>query len=360
MVNPEPSVQDIVSFLDAEQLDRLLPDSNQPGQWRFAGCQLIRAQLRGDDNARLLQLQSRVALQDWQGKNVLQLDITLHSAAWLHADNWPPLLDRLAIDSGQLTAGKSRLQYQIVALDAQSANVNGDSFWQKYLFPDNQKLIVDTLPAVSPAPLATQLCQQLQQWLQQQLAVDTVDGALECVKTGPVGAFGPVETQLLKRSNQTDLQADVCCLAKIDNATQAGPEAAVYLTLYGERFGSWLLHRRTAVTIKPRRNDAKAVTEYRYELLVAQSAEALIAQAGLGDLEKALFQQAAVLPYDRLYADGDADSVSTKTPAVLDLSSVPARNQRYLQSLFSMTQSGSLNTADLDLVHRLARHLAKK
>ena len=87
-----------------------------------------------------------------------------------------------------------------------------------------------------------------------------------------------------------------------------------------------------------------------------------MALAGLGRTEKALFREAGVLPTrdlrDHYEAGGVAAMDDRSAQAVL--SQLDPRSRRSLEAILLLAREHSISSADLDVLLRVARQMAKK
>lgn len=250
--------------------------------------------------------------------------------------------------------------------------IKGDGGWQQYLPPG--------VPAASGArrrdaprrPLAERLAHALSAWLEDPVPLASLQSAREYACYGPLGHFGPVEAWVLERSGQTDLAVDATPLGCADDRPETGGEPATLLSLYGERFGTWLLHRQHVQHLKPPHKAAPAPRQVTAEVLIAPTAEALMAQCDLTPAEKRLFRQAGILPHATLWPAREAwhsEGPACDTPGVdthalapgtaLDLSRIPDRPRKHLHAIAELAEQGRLDAGDTELLLRTARQLGK-
>lgn len=200
----------------------------------------------------------------------------------------------------------------------------------------------------------------LVEWIRGGAKIGTVPGALEWLEKGPVGHFGPVEPRVLSRSGQADLSADVTPLGEANDTSDAEGDGSCFLSLYGDRHGLLLLHRSA---VAAGRTSAKQTQRAPHrEVLVARSADELIAAAGLGVVEKRLFRAAGLLDPVPLWTEmgREGDPAATPDPTtVLDLAELPDRSRQAFKAIHAFAQQGKLGAADIDLLLKMARHLAR-
>ncbi|WP_162472919.1 hypothetical protein [Methylotuvimicrobium alcaliphilum] len=324
----------------------------------------------------------------------LGLHLTLVSNSWATIGDWPPslplaesdgLFDERAVEcstmvfSGSMApddaasgaTGQEAVTYTLHKID--HVMLSSDMPWLRLLHsagksqsPACAKLT--SLPSGEASlPLADALRQTLLDWLySQQLTYR--EGLVNWIATGPIGHFGSVETRVLERTGQADLQVDVTCLAQVRQANNPDiPETC--LTLYGERLGTWLLHRnQPKVTKVVNKESQQLLVNEHQEVLIADRLEDLIQQTGLGPLEKRLFKQAKLLPPERLWHTPSLETNQTpehtcvkRQPeeATLNLSGLDARSRSSLTQLFKWAQQGQLTYLNLDLLYKVARQLSK-
>lgn len=315
--------------------------SCQPGDdWRVVHLAPEALEVEGRGDLRRLRL--RVVVYLAAGDAVTELRLRLTGDAWKPPHPMPPGCGDLPVEVAQ--ARPDGLAYAPDELAARPAESAG---WLGYLASEDEADLPDD------AALGERVAMALSHWLVNALAIDTPEGAWVFAMNGPVGYFGPVEPCVLERSNQADLAVDVTRLAEADDRDLM-EEGGYFLTLYGERHGLWLLHRRQAVIAKSPRKSVPG--SLNCEVLVAESAAALIAIAGMGRVEKRLFHAAGVLPHATLW--GASPGTADPTTA-LDLAGLAERPRRHLQDIAALAWQGKLAAADIDLLFRTARHLAR-
>ena len=289
----------------------------------------------------------------------------LVSEAWAAQGGMPPVT-LSAEDLAPEVEGRADtpLAFTFVVASPPRA-MGGDPHWLRFLSPgpETTTLADDGPSAVAGGEMAfveEALPGALANWLRDFPAA-TVGEAVSSAVDGPVGHFGPVESRVLRRTGQANLAVDVTLLGKADNADEMDGAATRGLSLYGERFGQWLLHRWQ---LQPVRSGSKKAPSQRvtHDVVVAPSAERLVEQAGLDDLEKGLFERVGILPPVPLWLDAaegnetDGDSVAA---TVVDLSGLADRPRRHLQALISLARQGKLDGSDTDFLLRAGRHLAR-
>lgn len=290
----------------------------------------------------------------------------LLSEAWAPLGPLPPVGRCQAELAPTVMEGATAALSYTLAVHAPPLRTRGDQQWLKYLQPQT---MLTTAEEATPDPLEEMIRRALQAWLTHSFPVATVGEAIEASRHGPIGHFGPVESRVLERSGQADLAVDATFLGEADDTAEQGGKATFTLTLYGERFGRWLLHRRTTRPVKnPPKNASVPPCLLVHEVVIAEGAEQLIDQAGLGAVEKRLFQRVNILPHATLWPDCDAQSSeasatesssATATTTELNLSGVPDRPRRHLQAIALLAQQGRLDATDVDLLLKTARQLSK-
>ena len=321
--------------------------------------------VEGNDHARRLVLSVEGYVYPQQGK-ALRLQGELTSDAWAPRGPLPPV-GRMCADlvPTHNNDSEAELAYTFTLLKTPES-VDIRLPWMRFLAPGDPDQ-----PPVSDATdtFETALQQSLGRWLATRFRADTPEAAVKLACEGSLGQFGPVESRILPRTGLADLAVDVTLLSQVSG--QSGQESggnipSLGLALYGERFGHWVLHRHLE---QPLKSAAKEVVPVRVtdQVIIADSVESLIEQAGLADPEKRVFQLAGILPpvtlwsapcdlYDELAEQSDAGSaVST----AISLAAVPERPRRHLQSIVAMVQKGALDPTDVDLLWRTARQLAR-
>jgi hypothetical protein len=295
------------------------------------------------------------------------LRLRLLSDSWSQASAWPPRQLQAELQPSLAGQPREALNYQVSEVEPREDTGKGEGFWQAYLQPG--------APAALPGPSSDSgaldtardedLLESLVHWLTETLRVDTVGGALRCVEFGDVGVFGPVKRRVLERSGSADMEVEATLLGEASDAEDPGAQATLILELYGDRYGAWLLQRRRLLAANRRRPQGEAVAAYQCDVLVADSVEDLVQSAGLGPIEKQLFQAAGLLPNESFYehyrqsSDALDDGGAVPAAANVDLSKLPDRSQRYVQALLALAVTGKLSHADLDLLLRVARQLAQ-
>ncbi|MGM0632795.1 MAG: hypothetical protein ACQETO_06420 [Pseudomonadota bacterium] len=350
-------MSDLLNDPDRRRLCELLPEDGTSGPWTVSDIRLDRLRVMGNDRARALRLSVRLSLVGTAPEQQHHLCLCLDSDRWACAQPGPPV--HVPDGHGPVVPGEpdTRLTYSISDMRVSDVPEEQNRFWMKYIYPEvaHSGLVPD---GGRDDSLGDEILQRLSDWIGQTLRVDHVGGAVDCALTGPAGFFGPVEHQLLERSGQLDLEVDATRLAALDNDEDTGGEGTTFLTLYGERHGRWLLHRRTALVRKARRRENPPPTRFQCDVQVADSADEMITLAGLGDLQKRLFARADILPSARLQEDTPTEPA--KEPTSLDVSAIPERSRRYVQALVGMAQQGQLTSGDLDVILRLARHVGRR
>ncbi|CCE22677.1 protein of unknown function [Methylotuvimicrobium alcaliphilum 20Z] len=389
-----PSSHCSVLRLDEEFLASCLPSVSLTSRVTSGQVTPIRFRLLGQGCSRILQLDMAVDLLPDDAISPLGLHLTLVSNSWATIGDWPPslplaesdgLFDERAVEcstmvfSGSMApddaasgaTGQEAVTYTLHKID--HVMLSSDMPWLRLLHsagksqsPACAKLT--SLPSGEASlPLADALRQTLLDWLySQQLTYR--EGLVNWIATGPIGHFGSVETRVLERTGQADLQVDVTCLAQVRQANNPDiPETC--LTLYGERLGTWLLHRnQPKVTKVVNKESQQLLVNEHQEVLIADRLEDLIQQTGLGPLEKRLFKQAKLLPPERLWHTPSLETNQTpehtcvkRQPeeATLNLSGLDARSRSSLTQLFKWAQQGQLTYLNLDLLYKVARQLSK-
>lgn len=305
-----------------------------------------------------------------------RLHATLASDCWAVERSLPPVGqpdDTLEVSESSTSTGRDAALGYTVALSQPPMAIKGDSGWLQYL-PQEMAHAPGASRKGDSATLAERLADVLSTWLTESFPVTTVESACEAACHGPVGHFGPVEAYVLERSGQADLAVDATLLGHSDDRDEAGGEPTTLLSLYGERFGTWLLHRQRIQYLKPPRKDAPVPRQVTAEVVIAPTADALMAQCALTTAEKRLFQQAGILPHATLWpaqdnpvpedredeTPGSRESGSTAPPSTaLDLSRVPDRLRKHLQAITQLAEQGKLDATDTDLLLKTARQFSK-
>ncbi|WP_404298467.1 hypothetical protein [Halomonas sp.] len=353
-------------ILDATTLEILavaLPDAGTTRHWQVGHIAPMSLRVEGNKQARRLLLVVDIYLMSVEEAAPLKLRGQLVSAAWSPLASMPPAHQLADIVPEVAPVAKARLDVTLAAM-SQPIPISDERSWLQFLSPAKAMATHDEEASVS-APLVESLPQALKEWLTHVLPATTVAEAIDLALHGPVGYFGPVEPRVLERSGQADLAVDATWLGEADNGAQQGGQTTSILTLYGERHGNWLLHRRNALPTKARNKQETPPLSWTCEVLVTASAKQLVELAGLGTLEKRLFQQAGVLPHARLWPDGedcesDRDAgADVAGSTFLDLSQLADRPRRHLQAIVSLAQEDKLSPQAIDLLLRVARQLAK-
>lgn len=292
----------------------------------------------------------------------------LVSNAWVPTGALPPVVrpdDSLTATSPN--SSDAELDYSFT-LTQSPVRVSGAAAWLKYLQPATPSVArAPDTHSVGPPTLTTALPRALQDWLTDSFPAATVAAACETACHGPVGHFGPVESYVLERSGQADLAIEATLLGSTDDALETGGEASTSLSLYGERFGLWLLQRRSVKVLKLLRQGARALRQAHSMVAIAHTAEALIAQSELSPMEKRLFQAVGILPHATLWSKAPATGANAENASAsesaavttLDLSDVPDRSRRHLQAITQLAQQGKLDATDTDLLLKTARQMSK-
>ena len=300
----------------------------------------------------------------------------LVSSAWVPQHTVPPVGQQdEAIDASitdVTTASAAEVTYT-VTLTQPPLQIKGDTAWLKYL-PPSTAGEAEQGETANDITLTDKLCHAFSDWLTETLPVSTVEAACETACHGPVGHFGAVEPYVLERSGQADLAVDATLLGRADDSPNTGSEPTTQLFLYGERFGTWLLHRQRTQILKPPHKDAPAPKQVTSEVVIAPTADALIQQCDLTPTEKRLFQQVGILPPATLWPAQDIVTPQEATPdntvittdgtasapsTALDLSGVPDRPRKHLQAITQLAEQGKLDATDTDLLLKTARQLSK-
>lgn len=349
-----------------------LPDAWDSPNWRVGYISPASLTVEGNDRLRRLRIGVEFFLLAHEEATPCRLRGELVSSSWSPLAPLPPVQQHLAGEAPDLPDDVScPLSYVLAGLGA-PVRVNGDQSWLKYLHPI-QAMAGSTEVACEPLPLAEALPEALAEWLTNDFPVATLGAAIDTAMRGPVGHFGPLESHVLERSGQQDLAIEATWLGEVDNAVEQGGQASLSLTLFGERFGAWVLCRRSMQPVKARPKQEPAPPPlFTHEVLVAETGDALIEQAGLGPLEKRLFQQVGILPHARLWHEADdseeveladesraAEAGKLKPDTSLDLSAVPDRGRRHLQAIAALARQGKLAPSDTDLLLKLARQLSR-
>lgn len=240
--------------------------------------------------------------------------------------------------------------------------------WMKFLQPLHRD---DDIEQASPAlPPPEALTTALQHWLHRRFGLSTLSQAIDIARQGAFGQFGAVEPVVLPRSEQPDLQLDATLLGRTDNSheVEGAHLPVVSLALYGERYGRWVLHRRTLHPLKAIPKNI-ALSRIRDEVIVTDSSDSLLQQVGLDDTAKRLFQLCGLLPHTTLWyddpamqtemSDEPAEGASAPVPAP-NLSALPDKARRQLQAILSLAQTGTLDSSDIEILWRNARHLGRR
>ncbi|TQE92852.1 MAG: hypothetical protein FKY71_18920 [Spiribacter salinus] len=319
------------------------------------------------------------ALSDDSGsyRPAWRLQGQLASTAWIPSSSWPPVSQPDETIEAAITdvaeASAVDLAYQLT-LTQPPIQIKEDTAWLKYL-PPGPAREADHGNIVDGTTLTDKLCDALNDWLTETFPVSTVEATGETACHGSVGHFGPVEPYVLERSGQADLAVDATLLGRADDSPNTGSEPTTQLFLYGERFGTWVLHRQRTQILKPPHKDAPAPKQVTSEVVIAPTADALIQQCDLTPTEKRLFEQVGILPPATLWpaqgiatpqeatpdintvitSDGTASAPST----ALDLSGVPDRPRKHLQAITQLAEQGKLDATDTDLLLKTARQLSK-
>lgn len=349
-----------------------LPDTWESPGWRVGHIAPVRLSVEGNAALRRLRIGVDLYLIAEGDTLPVRLRGQLVSTSWAPLAALPPVLqsipgetpDSPAVATGPLTYRLSRLGAPV--------RVSGERSWLQYLYPASA-LATSQEPASEPAPLVESLRLALCEWLTHDFPVATVGEAIETAMQGPVGHFGPLDSRVLERSGQSDLAVEATWLGEADNTAEQGGRPTLGLTLYGERFGTWLLHRCSMQAVKARPKQEPAPSPlYHHEVLMAETSSALMEQAGLGPVEKRLFQQAGLLPHARLWQGVESDASAEQgaegsrqedPPAgdtALDLSGVPDRPRRHLQAIATLAGQGKLGPVETDLLLKLARQLSRR
>ncbi|MFP4263539.1 MAG: hypothetical protein ACLFRS_09290 [Halomonas sp.] len=348
---------------DLLRLEDILHKLRSPARWQIEHLVLQKLQREGDAQTCRLGLWVSVYLHERQEDQRAQLDLQLTSTPWQ-----PPV--ELSASVGDVPSDTGSA-WSPELLQAEVYYSLGDL----RLRPEGHPRAVGWLPFVEmpsawrraadrQQTLSSQLEVALRVWLHDVLSLSTVAGIQEALLSGPVGHFGPLETCLLERSGQADLAVDATLLGSADDSDLCVGEATTFLDLYGERFGLWLLHRRTCKLLKPPRKDAPAPRQWHCSVLVGHTAEALIAQTELTETEKHLFQSAGILPHATLWpsrpsAERSGQDSTSRQSTLLDLSHVPDRPRRHLQAIAQLAQQRRLDASDIELLLKMARQLGK-
>lgn len=333
-------------------------------KWQLEHIALSRLRSAEQSSMRYLILHVDVFLLDLTSQRHAQLCLTLSSDAWQPTHPLPSApVDESAPDI--TPCRDSSLRYRLRSVVAKPQAHPRATAWLHYMHLPSKH------DACGQETVSQYISLQIGNWLQNSLNVTSVAGAEAALLTGAVGYFGPVEAYVLERSAQADLAVDATLLGSADDADENGGEPAVFLTLYGERFGHWLLHRRTVKVVKPTRKDLPPTHHWHSSVVIANTSDMLIAQCELTASEKRLFQSAGLLPHATLWphesniSPGNVqESASTQTePAVastaLNLSDVADRPRRHLLALVQLVQQGKLDATDTDLLLKTARQLSK-
>lgn len=353
---------------DIEQALEKLPISDG---WRVEHLALKQLQREGNASASRLLLWVAVYLHDPAAGQRAQLDLTLASSRWRPSHLLPPFGAEPSFSDEEraaaVAASSAPLCFTLTGIRPRPAS-DSRATWLHYLdTPGGWRHTVH-----SDQPLTNQLAGILNAWLRDVLALDTAAGAQEALLEGPVGHFGALESCVLERSGQADLAVEATLLGSADDGPEHGGEASIFLDLYGERLGLWLLHRRTLQPSKVAKREGAVPRQWHCTVLIAATAEALVAQTELTPAEKRLFHGAGVLPHATLWperssvsagdgpvqdqATGAAGSAAT---TALDLSAIADRPRRHLQAIAQLAQRGELDATDVDLLLKMSRQLAK-
>lgn len=338
---------DDVRFED--HVSGLLPDEG----WRIGDMALERLVVEGNEHARRLRLWVDVALSGGAPTRQVQLRLTVCSEAWAADSRLPPVHVREIFEPEVAADASVPLGYWITGLTRVEPATATGAFWLKYLFKDADGGPVDREEAPE-GHWRDDLPESLAVWLAETLRVGTVGGAISCAMSGPAGRFGVVSRRVLERTGQADLEVDVTPLGEADDRPETDGDGTRYLSLYGERHGSWLLHRRIAEQRKVRRANSASQVPLKTDVLVADSAESLVRLAGLGPVEKRLFREAGVLKNATLLEENP----EAAAPHWIDLGSLPDRTRAGLSGIAALATRGKLGPADVDLLARIARYLS--
>jgi hypothetical protein len=326
--------------------------------------------VEGNDHARRLVFSVECYVYPQQGR-ALRIQGELTSDGWVPRGPLPPVGRMCAeLVPTHNDDSEAELAYIFTLLKAPET-VDIRLPWKRFLTPGDPDQ-----PPVSDATdtFETALQQSLGRWLATRFRADTPEAAVKLACEGSLGQFGPVESRVLPRTGQADLAVDVTLLSKVSGQSEQDSGSgmpALSLALYGERFGYWLLHRHLEQPLKSAGKEAGSVpVRVTDQVIIADSAESLIEQAGLTDPEKRVFQLAGILPpatlwpasgssHDEALAHSDVDGAECAISTAISLATVPDRPRRHLQSIVTMVQKGTLDPTDVDLLWRTARQLAR-
>lgn len=221
-----------------------LPDAGATPHWQVGHIAPASLTVEGNKQARRLLLAVDVYLVSVEEALPVRLRGQLVSAAWAPLAPMPPVQQPADIAPGVAPASTARLNVTLAAM-SQPIRVSGERSWLQFLHPVKAMATSDEEASAS-TPLVESLPRALTEWLTHTFPMTTVGEAIDLSLHGPVGRFGPVEPRVLERSGQADIAVDATWQGEADNASQQGGQATTLLSLYGERHGTWLLHRRTA------------------------------------------------------------------------------------------------------------------
>ncbi|CAM3443596.1 hypothetical protein [Halomonas lysinitropha] len=347
--------------LDTATLEALgagLPEKGESPTWQVAHIAPVSLVVEGNARVCRLRLSMDLFLRNLGEASPFRFRGQLVSATWAPLAELPPRQVSIDAQTPELPAEASLPLCFTLSELSRPIRVGGSQNWLRYLQPI-KAMASPAEEASGAAPVADALHQSLSEWLTHDVCVATVGEAADSAMHGPVGAFGPLEARVLERSSQADLAIDATWLGEVDNAAEQAGEPTVRLVLYGERFGAWVLHRCSLQPAKARAKQTTLPPSFAHEVLVAESSQQLIEQAGLGAVEKRLFQQVGILPHERLRSSAEEPSSADERPG-LDLSGLADRSLRHLQVIASLAQQGKLAPADLDMLMKLARQLSRK
>ena len=341
----------------AARLERLAADLGH-GRWQVAHTEATRVFAEGGDGYRRLRIDADLLLQGDGGRR--RLGLALASAPWRQDDAWPPAAAPAAADAPPAGGPAAVLPFSVLELSLGAAGEEPAGHWQRFLQPGAG---LETPPAPRRAgagrPIVEEVTTATARWLDETLAVATVAGALAYLEAGPVGYYGPIMSRLLVRSGQADLAVEATLLAEADAPAEGDAAPAARLALYGDRHGALLLHRRRLTPAGRKRSAGPPLEDYEADVLAADSAETLMAEAGLGALEKRVFSAAGLLQPASLREHYLARAPAGEASATLDLSTLAARPRRALEGVAELALAGRLDATDLDLLLRTARRLAR-
>jgi hypothetical protein len=341
----------------AARLERLSAELGQH-RWQVAHAEATRVFAQGGDGCLRLRIDAELLLQSDAGRR--RLGLALASAPWRQGDPWPPAAEPAAADAAVAEGPATVLPFSVLELSLGAAGDEPAGHWQRFLQPGAG---LETPPAPRRAgagrPIVEEVAAATARWLDETLAVTTVAGALAYLGAGPVGYYGPVMPRLLARSGQADLSVEATLLAEADAPAAEDAAPAARLALYGDRHGALLLHRCRLNPGSRKRTAGPPLEQYEAEVLTADSAETLMAEAGLGALEKRVFSAAGLLQPASLREHYLARAPAGEGPATLDLSTLAARPRQALEGIATLAAAGRLDASDLDLLLRTARRLAR-